>query len=104
MCLPYGTVFLAARHLAVLQAACNNLERSLLALQASPVNARSTAGLLGAAPAMAPASPKGPAGGGDRGGAGFVPVRPTRRSTVVHDENEGALPKLGCKICTVDLS
>ncbi|DBA79439.1 TPA: hypothetical protein ACH3X2_007713 [Trebouxia sp. C0005] len=41
------------------QAACNNLERSLLALQTSPVSARSTAGLLGAAPAMAPASPGG---------------------------------------------
>ncbi|KAL0040320.1 hypothetical protein WJX77_003396 [Trebouxia sp. C0004] len=70
------------------QAACNNLERSLLAVQTSPVSARSTAGLLGAAPAMAPASPRGPAGGGGRGGAGFVPVRPATRSILVHDENE----------------
>ncbi|KAL0045027.1 hypothetical protein WJX82_005766 [Trebouxia sp. C0006] len=70
------------------QAVCNNLERSLLALQTSPVSARSTAGLLGAAPVMAPASPRGPAGGGGRGGAGFVPVRPARRSTLMHDENE----------------
>jgi len=76
----------------------------MLALQTSPVSARSTAGLLGAAPAMAPASPRGPTGGGGRGRAGFVPVRPARRSTLVHDENEGALPELGCKICTVDLS
>ena len=102
VCLPYGTVFIAARQLAVLQAACNNLERSLRALQTSPLSARSTAGLLGAAPAMAPASPWGPAGGGGRGGAGFVPVRPARRSTLMHDENEGASPEPGCKICTVD--
>ncbi len=100
--IPCEIDFLAARHLAVLQAVCNNLERSLLALQTSPVSARSTAGLLGAAPVMAPASPRGPAGGGGRGGAGFVPVRPARRSTLMHDENEGASPEPGCKICTVD--
>lgn len=29
-----------------------------------------------------------------------MPVRPARKSTLMHNENEGALPKLGCKICT----
>ena len=71
--------------LLVLQAAYNNLERALIAQEASPVSIRSTAGLLGAAPAPGP-SPRGP--GVPRGGAGFVPVRPARRGTL-HDENIG---------------
>lgn len=74
----------------VLQAAFNNLESSMLALQAAPASGRSTAGLLGAAPA--PASPRGGAAGvgvGSKGETGFAPVRPGRRGTALHDENEG---------------
>lgn len=65
--------------LVLAQAAYNNLERSLLDAQPAGSSARSTAGLLGAAPAPGPR-------GSPRGGA-FVPVRPARRT--LQDENAG---------------
>ena len=65
---------------ALLQAAYNNLERSLLDTQPAPTGGRLTAGLLGAAPGSGPR-------GGPRGGSGFVPVRPARRT--LQDENAG---------------
>ena len=65
---------------AMLQAAYNNLERSLLDLQSVPSGGRSTAGLLGAAPDRVPR-------GSPKGGSGFVPVRPARRT--LQDENAG---------------
>lgn len=85
-----GVIQYVNKQFDVLQAAFNNLENSMLALQAAPASGRSTAGLLGAAPA--PASPRGVAAGsgvGSRGEAGFAPVRPGKRGTALHDENEG---------------
>ena len=71
-----------------LQAAVNNLERSLAMSQAQPANARMPGGSnpAGHAP-PAGGSIKGAAGGSARGAGGFTPVRPGRRT--LQDENQG---------------